>query len=39
MRELWTADLTTDEKLRMAIPLTSWLIKAKAQLDALPPDP
>ena len=34
MRELWNADLSAEEKLRLAVPLTSWMIKARAQIRA-----
>ncbi len=34
MRELWNADLSVEEKLRMAVPLANWLIKARAQISS-----
>lgn len=34
MRELWNADLSSEEKLRLAVPLANWMIKAQAQIRA-----
>lgn len=34
MREIWISELTTDEKMRLAIPLIKWLDKAKPVVQA-----
>jgi glycosyltransferase involved in cell wall biosynthesis len=36
VREIWNADLSTDEKLRLAIPAINWMAKTRPGLPAEP---
>ncbi|MDD4881491.1 MAG: glycosyltransferase family A protein [Gallionellaceae bacterium] len=37
LRELWNSDLSSDEKLMLAAPLTRWMVKAKARMQPRAP--
>jgi hypothetical protein len=38
LREIWTSELTTEEKLQLAIPMTNWM-EANAPKAADQPQP
>ena len=35
MREIWISELSTDEKLKLAVPLGNWLVKARKKQQTL----
>jgi hypothetical protein len=39
LRELWTSDLTSREKLALAVPLTNRLVETLRQASAASPQP